>query len=339
MKNSILRYFTIFTLIGIVPLLANPDDEPIAAQLNEALKKPYFSVGMILQVVGDGQIERVAGGNNGFNISNMRLSFSGELDKKFGYFLNTNFINSPAILDAKMYLRFNENATFTAGLFKAPFSKEFLTSAAGIDMVNRSQVVSSFAPGRQIGMQIGTKSDILSIDAGVFNGNGYGGNNNDGDDFMFASRLGITPSMNNGTLEAGFNIAYSKDSAVRILGSTFRGKRTLMGGDIRLTIEKLLLAGEFIFADLESGFSPNSSSFNPFGFHLTGGIMVNDNNQLLFRVDQIDFDAPNASNTLLIFGYNLWPTSLTELQVNYIINTDLSEFKYHQLLINAQVAF
>ena len=71
-------------------------------------------------------------------------------------------------------------------MFKAPFSKEFLIGADAIDFVNRSRVVAVLAPGRQIGLQArGRLNPGIPVDynLGIFNGNGYGGNSNDNNDF------------------------------------------------------------------------------------------------------------------------------------------------------------
>ncbi len=76
-----------------------------------------------------------------------------------------------------------------AELFKAPFSKNFLTGSESIDFVNRSQVVSILAPNRQIGVKLSGSfsGKTISYQAGVFNGNRYANNNNDNNDFMYLS--------------------------------------------------------------------------------------------------------------------------------------------------------
>lgn len=338
MRFSLISLIILLVLLLFTEIGAKGNKEPLADKLRETFQKPYLSLGFVLQVVGDIQPERSLSGNNGFNISNMRISLNGELDRQFGYMLQTNFINSPAVLDAKLYLRLNQNTTLQAGLFKAPFSKEFLVAAESIDMVNRSQVVSQLVPGRQIGMQLGIKNDVLEVDAGLFNGNGYGDNGNDNNDLMVVGRLTVSPQLENAKLEAGLNGAISNDRNVRVAGDRFRGQRMLLGGDIRFEQNKLLLAGEYIYAALDSS-GPAAQEVNPRGFHVTAGYMVIPDHQFLLRWDQFDADKRDTVSKYLIFGYNYWPTSLTELQLNYLIDTDQSEFNAHQLLINVQVAF
>ena len=152
MKQLFFLIILVITLMYIPVLGAQEQSEPIYKKFSSHLKKPYFTVKALLQVVGDYQKERTFSGYNGFNVSNARFLFLGDLDKNIGYFFQFNFISSPSILDAKMYFRFKESLQMHAGLFKAPFSKEYLTGAGDIDFVNRSQIVSAFAPKRQIGV-------------------------------------------------------------------------------------------------------------------------------------------------------------------------------------------
>lgn len=344
-RDGSLGFLLVFVLILGLFHPAMSEEEPLAEQLRKNFKKEYLKVGFLIQVVGDGQIERSFSGHSGFYVSNLRLILTGKLDKNFGYHFKANFIRSPAILDGFMYYQFSRNFTLDMGFFKAPFSREFLTGAEAIDMVNRPVVVSALGPGRQIGVQargaLDSKSTV-QYRLGLFNGNGYGNNNNDNEDFMYAGRLAFFPQVFNdrtaGSLEIGVNAAYSNDDGARIMGSNFNGKRTLLGGDVRLVASEWLLAAEYIHANLKTdGFEERS--FNPNGFYITGGYMPDAKNQLLVRWDGFHPDGLARDSDLLIFGFNHWPTSMTEFQVNYIINTDDSEFKHHQVLVNAQVAF
>ncbi len=344
-RDGSLAFLLIFVLILGMFFPAAAEDEPLAEQLRKNFKKEYLNVGFLIQVVGDGQIERSFPGHSGFNISNLRLILTGKLDKNFGYHFKANFIRSPAILDGFMYYRFSRNFTLDMGFFKAPFSKEFLTGADAIDMVNRSVAISALGPGRQIGVQARGALDsesLVQYRLGIFNGNGYGNNNNDNEDFMYAGRLAFLPPVfsngNTGSLEIGVNAAYSKDDGARIMGSNFTGKRTLVGADLRLVANEWLLAAEYIYANLKTN-GIGERSLNPNGFYITGGYMLDEKNQLLVRWDGFRPDGLARDSDRLILGFNHWPTSLTEFQVNYVIDTDDSEFKHHQILVNAQVAF
>ncbi len=337
--------YAALTLMTATPAVAQGTDEPLFDDLVSTFKKKYLSVGALLQFVADFQPERSFAGNNGFSIANFRVSLSGELDAGFGYFLQTNFATSPAILDAKGYYRFHSAAVLDAGLFKAPFSRELLTSASAIDFVNRSQVVTALAPARQIGMQLRgeTFDGVVAYGAGVFNGNAFDGNGNDSNGFMWVARVSFYPPGLAGPgasdqLELALNVAYSDDEDADFgsgFVSDFDGERKLFGADFRWTRGPWLLAGEGILGDLDPDIGPSA---DPSGFHLTGGYYINANSQLLLRWDSLSPDGIAPESDYAVLGYNLWPTQATEVQANYIIPTR-GGVDNHQLLINLQVAF
>ncbi|MEJ2634213.1 MAG: porin [Calditrichia bacterium] len=345
LKKSIMF---LMLLLMCLPAMAGDQPDSLFTEFKENFKKEYFSVGALFQAVTDFQIERSFSGNNGFNISNMRINFSGIFDGGFGYFFQGNLIDSPSILSADMFYETSPAFRLTVGLFKAPFSKEFLTSAANIDFVNRSQIVTYFAPRWQIGVQASGwfRNSSLYYAGGLFNGNGFDGNNNDNNNFMAVGRIAYYPRKINQSadkhLEAGFNFAHSKDDNLDLgsgLYPHFFGKRTLVGADFRYIMDRWLFAGEIISASLEPGLGREIS---PYGFYLTVGDMLSAKSQILFRWDSFHSDGllyPDQDSDLLILGYNYWPTRVTELQVNYIIRTQDMEFEHSQILVNAQVAF
>ena len=349
-----MRTCILLLLIIVNPLLAQPASETLADSLKAKFQRDYLSIGFLLQFVADAQIERTADNHNGFNISTMRLILKGNLDGGFGYLLTTDFTDRLSLLDAQMSWKFPIGISLHGGQFKAPFSREFLVDAANIDMVNRSQVVSALAPGRQIGMQVSVASDLLFLDAGIFNGNGFDNNGNDNDNYMFAGRISGKFNVGKAALDVGLNGARSEDRAVQVASSRFRGTRTLWGIDGRIEGSDFFLAGEYIHSSLttetstteleatdkSSQASNRGDETNPQGFHVTAGYKFPAyNQQVLLRMDQYHDDITEEPTTLFILGYNVSPAPLTGFQFNYIIDSDNSEFKYHQLLINAQVSF
>lgn len=252
-------------------------------------------------------------------------------------------------MDAKIYFKLRPECRLDVGVFKAPFSKEYLTSVASIDFVNRSQVVSAFSLGRQIGFQMSgrTAGQIFFWQAGVFNGNGIGANANDDDRFLYAARIAIFPkifsgNVNEGQLEIGVNAATSRDSHVSIGGGLipgYSGKRILLGGDIRLMYGRLLLAGEYIQIKLDADAGDDK---HPSGFYGTVGYTVSNSLQALIRWDRFDSDdlSTNGSRVdLFILGVNLTPVSMVGIQLNYVIHGNENDFKHHQFLMNTQVSF
>lgn len=121
----------------------------------DQFKNDYFSVGSLLQTTGEYQPERRSGNDyNGFSVNIARFQIYGEVDG-LGYQLQANLIRNPAIIDANIYYNLTSEVAGKAGLFKSPFSGEFLRSAAALDFVTRSTAVNQLAPNRQIGLQLG----------------------------------------------------------------------------------------------------------------------------------------------------------------------------------------
>lgn len=342
----------IFISLGILPLTgisrASENGEPVLQEYRNHFKKEYFMVGALMQFVFDFQDERSMPGNNGFSVANARLKLSGEFDGGMGYFLQTKFDNSPALLDAYMSYRISNELTLRMGQFKTPVSAEYLTSASDIDFVNRSRVVSALVPGRQIGVQAGGElvENSFNYALSVSNGNGTGSNNNDNGDFLFAGRLEVFPGFfgeaGAGGLELGLNAAFSRDGDADLAGGElagFSGDRTLVGFDARATYRRFLLAAEYIRAALEPD---TGKEIAPDGFYVTGGYMVRNNLQLLARWERFDLDGlanQNKPSDWIVAGANFWPTGVTELQLNYIVDVDESDLSGNQLLVNAQVVF
>lgn len=322
--------FVALAFIAGISTIIYPQDEKLYDEFKSNFKKKYLSVGLLFQGITDFQADRVLQGKNGFAVANMRLKLSGEFDFGFGYAVQTNFVKSPSLLDGFMYHKFNKLLKVQIGQFKAPFSAEELISSSKIDFVNRAQV-NLLALKRQIGLMVALNTDnkLINFNAGIFNGNGTN-TSNDNNNFLYAARLLVKPSIGSeDKLEIAGNGAYSIDSNDKI-----NGKRTVFGADFRLEKSNFLLSSEFIYQKIENGLVYKSS-----GYHITAGYKLSDKIQVLGRWDSFtpDLDLQSESE-LIIAGLNIWPTSVTEFQINYIINTDDSDFEHHRILINSQVS-
>ena len=333
--------------VGIVD---QPDS--LYQQFAARFKKSYFSIGALIQTRFDFQSENSQAMNNGFEISRLRFRLSGEMDRGHGYFIQANFLRSPAILDAKIYHRISNALTIDFGMFKAPFSREFLTGSANLNFIKRAQAVDALVPGRQIGLHARgwIKENVLSYAAGVFNGNDIGENENDNDNFLYAMRLvysgkqiihiaSTSREENLSKFEFGISAAYSKDKDVTIgngLVSGFAGKRLLLGGDFSSTHDKLVLSAEAIYAKLDPSSGDTS---HPFGFYLTAGYKLSQTSQILIRCDGFDADDLQLDSDLIVLGYNYWSTRVTKFQINYTIPTGDHVIKGSKILLQTQLGF
>lgn len=310
-------------------------------QFNDQLKNEYFSVGGLLQTIGNYQFERVTG-ENGFSLGNARLQVYGEFDNKFGYQLQTNFVSSTALLDVNMYYNVTANFSVKAGLFKSPFSYEYLTGAAATDFVNRSSVVNELAPKRQVGLQMQGKvaDGKFKYTAGMFNGNGFGANANDDDKFLYTARIETNSEIgdhSNNTFMMGLNASYEESdnptSGAGLL-SQLEGEQLLLGADTRISYQKMMLAGEFIYSTINAD---AGAEYNPFGYYVTGGYFITPKTQLLARWDYFEGDFIGASSESVIGGINIFPTDFSEVQLNYIYPVDQGA-DFSQILLNLQIA-
>jgi hypothetical protein len=303
--------------------------EPLWDELQRRIKSEPISLGALFQFVGDAQVDRSFPGEDGFSVANFRLSLSGQLDGGFDYFLQSNF---GGLLDARIGLTLHPSLTIDAGRFKTPYSREFLTGAGSIDFVNRSQSVTALAPNRALGVAArGALGDELSYSAGVFNGGGGLGGNARGE-MLGVARL----SWQRDDLEVALNGARQGDRRVINPGAndpSIATVRNLVGVDARLTQDRWLFAAELDIGDGQIG-----TQDDPWGGFATLGYMTAEDSQLLIRLDHFDTGALGDERTLLIPGWNLWPTAATELQINAVL--PLEGFNGDpQLLINLQLAF
>lgn len=302
--------------------------EPLWDELQRRVKSEPISLGALFQFVADGQTDRSFPGTNGFSVANFRFSLSGRLDGGFDYFLQSNF---GSLLDARIGITVHPSVTIDAGRFKTPYSREFLTGAGSIDFVNRSQSVTALAPNRALGVAVrGPIDDALHYSVGLFNGGGGTGGNARGE-MLGVARL----SWRSDGLEVAVNAARQGDRRPLGGGDTpsIATVRALVGADARLT------RGDWLFAaEVDVGEGQIGTPEDPWGGFLTVGFMTDEKSQLLVRLDHFETGALGDERTLLIPGWNLWPTAATELQVNAVL--PLEGFNGDpQLLINLQLAF
>jgi len=337
-KNIVFIFILLITITSYA--FSQTEDETIYDEYVKHFKKDYFTLDMLFQAVADFQPERSIIGNNGFYLSNMRLRMYGSLDKNFSYYFVANFLVSPVLLDALISYQFNDGFKVTAGQFKAPFSREFLMYPSDIDFVNRAQVTALLSPRRDMGLQFSGKfaNNLLEYRAGIFNGNGPNKFFNDNNSFLYVGRIAAKPKIINNKFEIGFNAGYSDKSNKDIFDKSFEGKRTFVGGDLRAEIENFLFATEIIINKLDGRIDSVDSKKDPSGYHITLGYKPFQKHQFLLRYDNLSPDGIISDSDFYIIGYNFWPTKVAEIQINYIINSNKTDFKNHWYLINFQIS-
>lgn len=340
MKKLFILFLSVFVLTNTI----NAQSESLHEELKKTFKKPYLSLGFLLQALAEYQGD-TPGGRNSFYVGTFRFIVGGKLDGGFSYFTQAELTRNPApvMLDMRLSYDLGKGFGIDGGLMKPSFGYEFLTSTQDLEYYNISQATANIASPRQIGFQgrFTNNDKTFKVSAGVFNGNGPVNGNND-NEFMYFSRVEAKPKLSgeNSKLVVGANIGLGKDKNQNLLGGAvpgFTGDRMIYGGDFHLTLNKLMLSAEALFMNLKPTVGIDREAL---GFHASVGYFVSDKAQLLYRYDSFKDDKNLTEwNTNHIFGLNFLATSTFVFQANYVINNQLSEFKYHHFLINNQIYF
>ncbi len=327
MKYSINLITSILTAVIFLSMSTNTfaqesvNFEQQVENLQEHLKNDYFSFGILLQGQADFQLERNAG--NGFHASKGRFKMGGTFNGKFGYKLQATMLKSPSVLDANAYYRPSSKVIVKAGLFKSPFSHEYLTGAGSVLFAGRSTVVNRLGLKRQLGLQIDTYTSgkTFRFTGGVFNGNGYNGNSNDDNKFLYIGRVESYFGDGASQTKLGVSLANeTKDTpGSGNLSTGYVGHQTLLTTYASTTQGKLLLDGEFINAWRNPELGADS---NPYGYYVTAGYFVTENSRLLARWDAFEGDNLAQDTEQILVGFNHSPNKFTKLKFTYSFPTN-----------------
>lgn len=313
--------------------------EDQAQNLQKHLKNDSFAFGVLIQGKGDFQPERDYG-HNGFKASKARFKIFGEFYQRFGYKLQASMLKSPSVLDANVYFKPSSNVKLKAGLFKSPFSHEYLTGAGSILFASRSTVVNQLGTKRQVGVQLDTYTSkkTFRFTGGVFNGSNIRSNKNSDDKFLYIGRVeSYLANDDHNKIKLGASIAHeAKDVAGHgNLSADYVGKQTSVTTYTSIKKNKLLLDGEFI----QGWRNPNvRSNSTPYGYYVTAGYYITNSSQLLVRWDAFEGDNLAQDTEQVFVGFNHKPNSFTKLKLTYVLPTDHS-IEYSNFFAVLQVGF
>lgn len=294
--------------------------------------------GDALRVGGLVQADAVLGRDSapdGFRARSARLRLGGQA-QGVSYVVQTDFTSSSALLDAYVQLPLADRLRLRGGLFKTPYSAEFLAPRPSIRFAERARVVNALAPNRQAGVQLSGDLTSAASDAqvtatlGAFNGT-RGLTTNDNDNLLYLARLAGSLPVGPGMLDLGASGGYSIDDDVTIPNTvtSYSGTRALFQADAEYETGRLLLSGEIHTANLEydGPAVPELDSQSPFGYHATAGVNVAEEHQVLARLEGYDPDTLGPSpDDQLVLGYNYDASSVFRVVVNYQASTeDLAE--------------
>jgi len=337
-KTAIILFAAIFCAFTTTFGQETTDFEGQVQELQKNLKNDYFSFGLLLQGQADFQPERPSG-NNGFRASKGRFKMSGEFNNKFGYKLQASMLRAPSVLDANVYYKPASGLELKAGLFKSPFSHEYLTGAGSVLFAGRSTVVNQLGTKRQLGLQLDTYTSgkTFRFTGGIFNGNNFGGNANSDNKFLYIGRVESYLGTDDNQVKIGTSVAHeSKEiSGSGNLSTGYLGEQTLLTAYTSINQGNLMVDGEFITGWRNPEFGPDS---NPYGYYLTGGYYVTDNSRLLVRWDAFEGDNLAQDTEQILVGFNHMPNTFTKLKLTYILPTN-QDIEYSNFLAILQIGF
>jgi phosphate-selective porin O/P len=188
------------------------------------------------------------------------------------------------------YVRYARHSwALQAGQFKTPFTREYYTAIADVETADRSSVVDSLAPKRDIGVMGEYAYRIASFWAGVFNGEGQNVTANTDSTLLGVARVAVR-------VMPGLSVAVN--------GARYFGDSTRYGFDAAYEGEHVTLKGEYL-GQIRDG----TSEADDWGWYGLGAVSVVPSVQAVAKYEE--FARPSIStavrNRAWTAGLNLYP--------------------------------
>lgn len=158
--------------------------------------------------------------NDTFDVRRAYLSASGTLFKYYDYKVEVDFGGgtSSSLKDAYINFKYFSDAQIRMGQFYYPFSNEVTASDRFYVFLEPATIVAALAPGRDRGIAVhgDPKNGLIHYEAGIFNGSGENGTENN-DDFDVAARVVLNPTRGSeGPFQAwvGASFGYGQEVGV-----------------------------------------------------------------------------------------------------------------------------
>jgi phosphate-selective porin len=234
----------VLVLLLLSPLaLSAQQQQPAAAPAAAATTPPASPVKlggyMQTRVVYQSKVGMTA------TLNRARLQATGVIGRGFSYKLQAEFRTgnvgtgkaSVSLTDA--YIRWARQALgLQVGQFKTPFTKEYLMSIADIESLDRSTVVDSLAPKRDIGVMADYQAGKhVAFSIGAFNGEGQNVTANKDSTVLGVARATVRPIPE---LTIGANVA------------RYFGDSTRYGADVSLETARVVARGEWVAQQRDS---------------------------------------------------------------------------------------
>lgn len=328
----------------------------VKQQEADANKKSFFvSAAKQIQLSGYTQIRYQAndeaGKVDGFDVRRARFDVKGTVTPYFSYRLQTEFANSPKVLDAYAEAKVADYFSVTVGQFKLPFSLENLASSNKLEAIDRSQAVEALVyrskdvmgnhNGRDIGVQAGgaflklNDKALIDYRVAVFNGNGVNRADSAGESKSLVGRLVFHPIKGldvGGSYLQGFEKFNSKKFSY---DQRANHNLTRYGIEASYEIKDLSIRGEFLGA--------KDDTISRQGYYIQAGYyFIPKKLQALAKFDSydkdLDTDGDKSEYYTLALSYNFSPT--IRLQAAYTVkNEETAETSNNLAVVQFQVGF
>ena len=255
----------------------------------------------------------------GFSLPTARLRLRSLWDQQYEIFIQVDFTRPVSVLDAQLTVPVVDGVELHAGVFKSPFSREFLLFPEDLPFIERSRVVRALAPNRQVGaaVRLSFLDDRLTFDGGMFNGNGASLEANNNNRFLATGRLNWHTPFQVGGVQIGINGAYSEDADVDLpFIGTSNGEKIVAGADAELILENWLVRGEVIAAQ----FDGVSTTDTAYGYVGTVGYKVLGMHQFYISYDV--FDPGRTTSDEVVLGYKVYLGEAVQILANYRLPID-----------------
>lgn len=176
----------LLVIIGVVLFSSLVSNSVVAEEAGITVGKGTLKIGGILQAGFTYNLEDKQG-IDAFTMNRARFLFSGTIiPDKVKYFVQTEMVSSPAILDYKAQFFYIQKTEITVGRFLPNFTLYMPYHTGKLEMINYPLTTTKYAVWRQVGIQTTTTTDYVDFNVGIFNG--YPANNssdnNDAKDFL-----------------------------------------------------------------------------------------------------------------------------------------------------------
>ena len=227
---------------------------------------------------------------------------------------------SASLRDAWIEAAYFDYAAPRIGQYKVPYSREFLTSAFSLELIDRSLANAVFSLQRDIGLQFSGQffQDKFSYAAGIFNGSGAN-QSNQNNDFMYVGRIVYTPFGSYPYSQAALDTPDRMKLAIGLAGASLPsldpGERDRLAGrlgdtsivpvtsdvyqltaDIAFKYQNFSFEGGYHFRNIDPEEPTPFGEQDANGFYLQGGyFLVPKKFELAARYSWVDPDNPNTT--------------------------------------------